>query len=535
MTNHKPSWGIRQKALTSIIMFALLTNVLVCLVGSLIFDRVVQKTYNERGYSVANIILKGIDHEKIAEYTRTWQADEYYEKLSTYLKDIQESSHSAYIYIAVPFEDKTMKYVYDSGSTIGFVDPIAASFDEIWGAYKNGVQPASYLVRHSQYGYLTSSCLPVKDSKGTVIALLFVDTDMNIVKSTIQRFILNISLISLILLVVSCQLNWLYIRKELIKPIMLLRKNINSFAQNTNTDDDSLSKINTKDEFEELANSIGGMEKDVCRNIAELTRVTAEKERISTELSVASKIQSDMLNKEYPPFPEHTEFDLFATMSPAKEVGGDLYDYLLLDDDHLMLTVGDVSGKGMPAALFMGKTKVLLDIYAMLGLSPKEICERANNQLCKGNDSGLFVTCWLGILCFSTGELRFVNAGHPSPVLFQNGEFSYLKTKPDFVLGEFDNCPYNEHTITLSKGDRIFVYSDGVTEATNSEQQLFEEERLLEAIKKTEKLNAPDTLKSVRSSIDEFVGEAEQFDDITMLQFIKLDPGNEARRRGYEI
>lgn len=513
------SWGIRQKVLISVILFAVLTNVLVCLGGSLIFDRAVQKIYNERGYSVANIILKEIDHEKIAEYTRTWNADEYYEKLSAYLKDIQECSASAYIYIAVPFEDKTMKYVYDSGSTIGFVDPIAASFDEIWRAYQNGESPQSYLVRHSQYGYLTSSCLPVKDSAGTVVALLFVDTDMKIVKSTIQRFIFNMSLISLTLLIVTCLLNWLYMRKRLISPIMLLRKNIKAFAQNTNTADDSLSKITTNDELEELAKSIDGMEKEVCRNIAELTKVTAEKERISTELSLAAKIQSDMLNKDYPPFPSRTDFDLFATMSPAKEVGGDLYDYLLLDDDHLMLTVGDVSGKGMPAALFMGKSKVLLDFYAMLGYSPKEIFDRANNQLCKNNDSGLFVTCWFGIFCFSTGELRFVNAGHPSPVIFQNGEFSYLKTKANFVLGGMEDFSYTEHTITLSKGDRIFVYSDGVTEATNGENELFEEERLLQAMKATENLNAPDTLKKIREKIDEFVGEAEQFDDITMLEF----------------
>lgn len=227
-----------------------------------------------------------------------------------------------------------------------------------------------------------------------------------------------------------------------------------------------------------------------------------------------------MLNKEYPPFPTHTDFDLFATMSPAKEVGGDLYDYLLLDDDHLMITVGDVSGKGMPAALFMGKSKVLLDLYAMLRYSPKKIFDRANNQLCKNNYSGLFVTCWLGIFCFSTGELRFVNAGHPAPVLFQNGKFSYLTTKPNFVLGGMEDFQYVEHTITLSKGDRVFVYSDGVTEATNSRNELFGDERLLEAIKEIGLLSAPDTLKKMRERIDAFAGEAEQADDITMLQFI---------------
>lgn len=248
--------------------------------------------------------------------------------------------------------------------------------------------------------------------------------------------------------------------------------------------------------------------------------MTAEKERISTELSVAAKIQSDMLPKDYPPFPDRTEdFDLFATMTPAKEVGGDLYDYILLDSDHLMITVGDVSGKGVPAALFMGKSKVLFALYALLGLSPKDIFERANVQLCKGNESGLFVTCWLGIYTFSTGELKFANAGHPFPVLYQNKEYSYLKTKPNFILGSMEYVPYDEHSITLKKNDRIFIYTDGVTEASNSQKQLFGDDRLLEAIKKTENLNAPDTLSKVREAIDNFAGDAEQFDDITMLTF----------------
>ncbi|MBR1912135.1 MAG: PP2C family protein-serine/threonine phosphatase [Treponema sp.] len=513
-------WGINQKSLMSIIVFAILTNAFVCLGGSLIFDRAVQKIYNERGYAVSNIILKQIDHDKIAQYVRTWEADEYYDKMSDYLIDIQVSSNAAYIYIAVPYEDRTMKYVYDSGSNIGFVDPIVASFDEIWNAYKTGERPESYLVRHSQYGYLTSSCLPIKDSTGKVVALLFVDTNMKVITSTIHRFILNMSLIALILLVLFSQLNYRYVHKNLIDPLLLIRKNIQAFTSRTYTDDESLGKIKTNDEIQELAQAIDTMEKNTLGYIEDIKAITAEKERISADLTVAAKIQSDMLNKDYPPFPKRKDFDLFATMSPAKEVGGDLYDYLLLDEDHLMMTVGDVSGKGVPAALFMGKCKVLLDLYALLGLSPKEIFDRANNHLCKGNDSGLFVTCWLGILCFSTGELRFVNAGHPYPVLFQNGEFSYLRTKPNFILGGMEDFSYEEHSVTLSKGDCIFIYSDGVTEATNSKNELFGESRLLQEIKKTESLSAPDTLKEMRKKIDFFAGNSEQADDITMLDFV---------------
>ena len=522
-------WGINKKVLSSIVAFTILFTVLICLGGSLIFMRSVQKIYNEHGYVIASIILNKIDHDKIAEYTRTWEADEYYDELSEYLKEIQEQSSVAYIYITVPREDRTMKHVYDSGyydyyasgTSFGFVDPIAASFEEIWASYKNGERPKSFLVRRSQYGYLTSSCLPIRDSEGTVVALLFVDTNMEVIESTIKRFVLNMSLIALVLLALFCQMNWHYVHKNIISPLLAIRKSVKSFAQDTETFDYSLEKIRTNDELEELAEAVGGMERKIVENIKSIKAITAEKERIGAELSLAAKIQGDMLNKDYPPFPERTDFDLFATMDAAKEVGGDLYDYLLLDTDHLLMFVGDVSGKGVPAALFMAKCKVLLDLYAMLGLSPKEIFERANDQLCKGNDSDLFVTAWLGIFTFSTGELKFVNAGHPFPVLYkkEEDEFSYLKTKPNFVLGGMKGLPYAEHSVSLKKGDRIFVYTDGVTEATDSKNELFGDDRLLEAMKGTKSKTAPETLTSIRTSIDTFVGAVEQFDDITMMTF----------------
>ena len=277
------------------------------------------------------------------------------------------------------------------------------------------------------------------------------------------------------------------------------------------------------DEIGDLASCVNAMSVSLQKYIADLTAVTAEKERIGAELNVATKIQADMLPQIYPAFPDHKEFDLFGTMDPAKEVGGDLYDYLLLDDDHLMIVVGDVSGKGVPAALFMVIAKTLLETHSIQRLSPSEIFQRTNNELCKGNETGLFVTCWLGIVTLSTGEMRFVNAGHPFPVLYHNGEFTFVKTKPNFVLGGMEGLPFTEHTITLEKGDRLLVYTDGVTEATDANEKLFGDDRLMAAMKGTEKLTAPETCKALRKSIDAFVGDAEQFDDITMLQLILKD------------
>ena len=184
-----------------------------------------------------------------------------------------------------------------------------------------------------------------------------------------------------------------------------------------------------------------------------------------------------------------------------------------------MILVGDVSGKGVPAALFMGKCKVLLDMNAVQRKSPKEIMQETNNQLCKGNKTSLFVTCWLGLYTFSTGELRFVNAGHPYPILYKDGSYSYLKEKPNLILGGMENVEYTEHTINLHKGDRLFVYSDGVTEAINKAEQMFGEKRLMDSMSQTSLLNAPDTIARVQSDLEKFVGNVEQFDDITMLEF----------------
>ena len=364
-----------------------------------------------------------------------------------------------------------------------------------------------------------SSAIPIRDEYNNIIAMLTVTKSIDEFLILQALYFKRISLVALLVTIIFILIYGTALWKMIIHPILLIKNETIYFSEN-NELSGMLKKIKNHDEIGSLSKSVEDMSEKINRYISELTKVTAEKERISTELNVATKIQSDMLPKNYPPFPDRKDFDLFATMDPAKEVGGDLFDYLLLDSDHLMIVVGDVSGKGVPAALFMVIAKTLLSSHAVQGLSPAEIFNTTNNQLCNGNETGLFVTCWLGILTFSTGELKFVNAGHPYPVLYHNGEFSFVKTKPNFVLGGMEGLPYTERTIKLEKGDRIFVYTDGVTEATDSNKVLFGEERLIEAMKKTSELDSPETLKSVRSSIDQFVGEAEQFDDITMLNLI---------------
>ena len=247
---------------------------------------------------------------------------------------------------------------------------------------------------------------------------------------------------------------------------------------------------------------------------------TQKTERISTELNLASDIQANMLPNIFPAFPERSDFDIYASMTPAKEVGGDFYDFFMVDNDHLAIVMADVSGKGIPAAMFMVIAKTLIKDHAQLGLQPAEVFTRVNSLLCEGNEAGLFVTAWMGVLDLNTGLMTYVNAGHNPPVVMLDGKVDYLKSTPGFVLAGLDEFKYKQNTLQLKRGDKIFLYTDGATEATNIHEELYGEDRLLECIKSiVPGTSCADALHVVRASIDEFVGEAEQFDDLTLLAF----------------
>ena len=240
--------------------------------------------------------------------------------------------------------------------------------------------------------------------------------------------------------------------------------------------------------------------------------------RIETELSMATRIQADMLPNIFPAFPERSEFDIFASMSPAKEVGGDFYDFFLIDEDHLGLVIADVSGKGVPAALFMMASKILVQNYAIMKKNPKEALEAANYQICQSRHEEMFVTVWLGILELSTGLLTATNAGHEYPVLKQpGGKFELYKDKHGFVLGGMEGVRYKEYQMKLEKGSVLFVYTDGVAEATDSQNEMFGTDRLLDTLNSISGDDPHEALDSVQKAVNAFVKTAPQFDDLTML------------------
>ena len=342
----------------------------------------------------------------------------------------------------------------------------------------------------------------------------------NVVDSVVKGILTVIQsclvLIAFILIVVTSVVGT--ISRRISDPLKKLEKDVRNISGGNL---ESRTEVNTNDEIGSLARSFNNMADSLQKYIADLTEATAKEERIAGELAIATNIQASMLPRDFDSLACHKEFSLYATMTPAKEVGGDFYDFFMVDDTHLALVMADVSGKGVPAALFMVIAKTLIKNRAQLGGTTSEVLSYANEQLCEGNDEGLFVTVWLAIIDIATGKGLAANAGHEHPAIRRaDGEWELIKYKHSSAVAVMEGLPFKEHEFEIHPGDRLYVYTDGVTEATDSGNNLFGEDRLLEALNSNPEAEPKEYLENVKNSIDEFVGQAPQFDDITMLGLI---------------
>ena len=310
-----------------------------------------------------------------------------------------------------------------------------------------------------------------------------------------------------------------FVYKKAISPVLKVKSGVQDYMNDKDSASvtDKMRRIKIRNEIGVLADSFSDLAVEIDRYTAEILDLNAEKERTAAELMIAAQIQTDMIPGKFPAFPERKEFDLYASMNPAKEVGGDFYDFFLIDDDHLALVIADVSGKGIPASLFMMSSMIILRERILTGKRPSEILKQTNESICKNNKSTMFVTVWLGILEISTGKLTASNGGHEYPAVCSGGKFELLEYKHGVALGLFNGVKYTDYEITLKKGDGIFVYTDGVAEANNADKNLFGTDRLIEALNRSPDASPEDILKNVRSAVDGFVKEEPQFDDLTML------------------
>ncbi len=504
-------------------------------VGYRVFKKLFEEQYEDITQQIANTALSYIDGDSILRYAANPVTDAEWDETNKKLDALTLSANLAYIYVTIPDEKYESRiYIYDTVHPevikenpkvkvypLGRINSLK-SYDEMRINELRGIMdrgdPAIHFVYNATGGHVTTS-VPVLASGGKIVAVLSIVKPMSEIRSFKARYLHTTFILSSGLTVFFLLVFILIVLNMLIKPLVLVTKETSEFAEHKGELTGILERIHGNSEPAILARAVEKMSKDIHRFLDELTKTTAEKERLSTELDVATQIQANMLPRIFPPYSDHPEIELFATMVPAKEVGGDFYDFFMIDDDHFAVVVGDVSGKGVPAALFMVIAKTLLKNGILHNPNPAEVFEHVNNELCEGNDAGLFVTCWVGVLCLSTGELTFCNAGHTPPVSYHDGKISYLTVKPDLMLAGLPNMKYHTHKTVLTRGDRLFVYTDGITEATNEKNELFGEERLLEALAKAQEKSSKEMLSFIKSEIDSFVGSAPQFDDITMLEF----------------
>lgn len=389
-----------------------------------------------------------------------------------------------------------------------------------WDSARASGGQDAYITNTEMYGWLVTASTPVYDSNGEQAGLVAVDLDMNEIKANEEAFIYALAVTLILITAVISIITLFVVDMTVIRPLNKLSDvAVGYIVDNENRETFASININRDDEIGNLSDAMKKMENDIDNYIEDITTMTAEKERVSAELGVAAKMQSDMLPKD---FPKRNDFEIYATMSPAKEMGGDFYDFFMIDDDHVGLIIADVSGKGVPAAMFMIVAKTLMKIHATSekNAKPSKLMVDVNNTLCADNPSSLFVTAWFGVLTISTGELISSNAGHEYPALCRkDGSYELIKCDNMPPLATVEDIGYIDETIRLKPGDKLFLYTDGVPDAKSSDGTRFGTDKMIEILNRDRSLSPEETLKALKSDIDEFTGNLDPFDDITMLGF----------------
>lgn len=516
-----------------IICLLLAYNLIVQTIGYYHFTESLTKEYNDSAFRTAETAVTLVDGDKIDEYLRTnGDSYEYRNRLSR-MDILCDKQNVTMIYVIAVDTSDYGRFVNiynsvnkDSSYTrweIGYQrDTTNEEYARVYrDIYENGLERGVVLRTKNLRGkepHITS-LVPVKDSRGNVQAILCVQRPMDELVTGRAKYLKSVGITAILLSIAACFSTAVFLKHQFVKPVKRIIREAARFAkENTIAENQLLDNISSITEIQALGSSVAKMETDTLQYMKNLMQVTAERERIDTELSLATRIQANMLPNIFPAFPDRTEFDIHASMTPAKEVGGDFYDFFLIDDDHLGLVMADVSGKGVPAALFMMMAKILLNNYAMMGDTPHEVLERLNGTFCKNNDDSMFVTVWFGIYTISTGKVVAANAGHEYPII-KHGEngFEVMKDRHGFVIGGMGGLKYRDYEFELASGDTLFLYTDGVPEATDAKNSMYGTQRLLETLDGASGKSAKELLEAVHADVERFVGDAPQFDDLTMM------------------
>ncbi len=466
--------------------------------------------------------------ETWSEHDRQWYAEIAYSWLITRINHIKRNYQISFLFGVVAQEPYTEQLFLfsaaDEGATRGRhyedVYPLGTTVtvdESLQEAMRSAVRQDSHLADAGNYADCYEYMCSLDGDRHLLIGMTY---DLTTLRANVSaqtgrgtRFAM---LCQLALSAICLLLIYFYV----LRPLKRVEYNIRQYQQTKDSAAvaEDLAQVHPSNEIGQLSEDIVSLTREIDDHVARIGAITAERERISTELELASAIQESMLPNVFPAFPDRREFEVYAMMDPAKEVGGDFYDFFLIDDDHLYLTIADVSGKGVPASLFMMAAKIHLANYAKTGHSPAQILQSANEAICANNKMEMFVTVWIGILEISTGRLTAANAGHEYPVLMKaGGAFEIVKDRHGFVLGGMEGLTFREYELQLTPGSKLFVYTDGVPEATDKTGTLFGTERMLQALNDDREAGPERVLYNVHRAVDRFVLDAEQFDDLTMV------------------
>lgn len=534
----KRMFSLRLKIVCGLVFMVLvLSTVLVC-VSYFTYENAMNEHYELLGNKVAGTAISFLDEEQMRSFSDgVADADEEtaaavmdteeYRSVLDMLKRIKDSNDVLYLYVIYPTAEGSY-FLFDTdeseeGCPYGyFMEYYEGSFDAIVDDLLAGKNVPA-VISDEEYGWIISISYPYRAADGEMLGYVCVDISMDDVVRDRRNYLLSSLLILACVTAAFAVLYYVLVDKIFVRPIKKMASAAAEFVSGNEKEGEISASISSlavrsHDELGLLCDSLKQMERNILDYISNLKEVTAEKERIGAELNVATQIQASMLPCLFPAFPEREEFDVFASMTPAREVGGDFYDFFMVDETHLAVVMADVSGKGVPAALFMVIGKTLIKDHTTPGRDMGEVFSEVNKLLCEANSEGLFITAFEGVLNLVTGELRYVNAGHEMPFIARSGgAFEAYKIRPGFVLAGMEGMRYRAGTVELAPGDKLFQYTDGVTEATNAANELYGMDRLGTVLAENTAASPENILAAVKADIDAFVKDAPQFDDITML------------------
>lgn len=560
-SNNKKRTSLGSKLSVLVIILVFCSAALSIIAGYMEHTRTTDEFYEQLAQNIAETVSNSLNGTKVKTLLEAAK-DSSYQKI---LKDARERQDNTEI--VKYLDQKNLLYTYDNineilvqysrymeikyiylqsmedGVFCRIIDPdegyisygLTEELDGPYAKYSNQNVTIPPTISSTSDGVLCTCFEPVYDSEGTPVAVVGVDISMEYLRGKHRRFAVISFISALIMASLAALCGVIFMRRHVTDPLEKLAEQTRQFTDKKGVytkEDIIVPDIQSRDEIEDLYYEIQSMEKKIVTYLDHLVKVTGEKERVRTELGIAAQIQKGMLPNDFDKFSTRNEFDLYAAMQPAREVGGDFYDFYLIDDDHLVLTIADVSGKGVPASMFMAITKSLLKISSSPVLSPSGLITGINDQICRENSSGMFISVWIGILELSTGILTACNAGHEYPVISRAGEpFEILKDKHSLVMGAMAGVKYTDYQLTLQPGDRIFVYTDGVVESADADNKFFGMDRMVECLSSEPNATPRQLIKGMFDSISEFVKSAPQFDDITMLSLVYNPEPSESSTR----